>query len=102
MLGERQSWRTVSYFFSDAFDLTFNVVGATEKAGERIIMGSVEDRSWWVLYLGNNRLRGAFLLEQSSVEAKAAGARIVNRSALSARKPSWPNSRFTLKRAAGV
>jgi NADPH-dependent 2,4-dienoyl-CoA reductase/sulfur reductase-like enzyme len=42
MLGERQSWRTVSYFFSDVFDLTFNVVGATEKAGEHIIRGSVE------------------------------------------------------------
>ena len=37
MLGDRQSWRTVSYFFSDVFDLTFNVVGDTEEASERIV-----------------------------------------------------------------
>src|SRR6516165_5130873 len=68
MLGERQSWRTVSYFFSDVFDLTFNVVGSTEEGGERIVRGSVEDKSFSVLYLGNERLRGAFLLEQLEIE----------------------------------
>src|SRR6476659_9245020 len=36
MLGERQSWRTVSYNFSSVFDVTFNVVGSTEKADERM------------------------------------------------------------------
>ena len=40
MLGERQSWRTVSYIFSDVFDLTFNVVGTTPAADERIVRGS--------------------------------------------------------------
>jgi NADPH-dependent 2,4-dienoyl-CoA reductase/sulfur reductase-like enzyme/predicted acylesterase/phospholipase RssA len=100
MLGERQSWRTVSYFFSDVFDLTFNVVGATEKAGERIIRGSVEDGSFSVLYLGNNKLRGAFLLEQSFIEAKAAGALIANRCDLTATKTKLPDGRFPLNRAA--
>ena len=32
MLGERQSWRTVSYIFSSVFDVTFNVVGSTEES----------------------------------------------------------------------
>ena len=100
MLGERQSWRTVSYFFSDVFDLTFNVVGSTEKAGEHIIRGSVEDRSFSVLYLGKNRLHGAFLLEQSFVEAKAAGALIANRCDLAAAKAKLPDSRFPLNQAA--
>ena len=100
MLGERRSWRTVSYFFSDVFDLTFNVVGSTEKAGKRIIRGSVEDRSFSVLYLGNNRLRGAFLLEQSLVEAKAAGALITNRCDLTPAKAKLPDSRFPLNQAA--
>ena len=79
MLGERQSWRTVSYFFSDVFDLTFNVVGDTEETSERIVRGSIEDKPFSVLYLKDNALRGAFLLEQSFVETKAAGGLIVNR-----------------------
>lgn len=100
MLGERQPWRTVSYFFSDIFDLTFNVVGSTKEAGQRIVRGSVEDKSFSVLYLGKNRLRGAFLLEQSFLDAKAAGALIANRSDLTAAKAKLPDSRFPLNRAA--
>src|SRR4029077_9141579 len=80
MLDERQSWRTVSYFFSDVFDLSFNVVGSTERAGERILRGAINDKSFSVLYVGNETLLGAFLLEQSPVETKAAGALIANRS----------------------
>jgi NADPH-dependent 2,4-dienoyl-CoA reductase/sulfur reductase-like enzyme len=86
MLGEQQSWRTVSYFFSDVFDLTFNVVGSTEQNDERISRGATKDRSFSVLYLDNETLRGAFLLEQSFVETKAAGALIANRSDISASK----------------
>jgi NTE family protein len=100
MLGERQCWRTVSYFFSDVFDLTFNVVGSTEQVSERIVRGSPESRSFSVLYLNNNRLRGAFLLERSFVEAKAAGALIANRSDLSATKAKLPDVGFWLDRAA--
>ncbi|HVJ57779.1 MAG TPA: FAD-dependent oxidoreductase, partial [Terrimicrobiaceae bacterium] len=86
MLGERQSWRTVSYIFSDVFDVTFNVVGSTEEADERVVRGSVKDQSLSVLYIQNERLRGAFLLDQSLVEAKAAGALIANRSNIAATK----------------
>jgi NADPH-dependent 2,4-dienoyl-CoA reductase/sulfur reductase-like enzyme len=49
MLGERQSWRTVSYFFTHVFDLTFNVVGSTKQAGERVVRGSIKDKSFSVL-----------------------------------------------------
>ena len=100
MLGERQSWRTVSYFFSDVFDLTFNVVGSTQDGGERIVRGSVEDKSFAVLYIGGERLRGAFLLDQSFVETKAAGALIANRSNISATKPRLSDPGFPLNRAA--
>jgi hypothetical protein len=44
------------------------VVGSTEEGGERIVRGSVEDKSFSVLYLGNERPRGAFLLEQLEIE----------------------------------
>jgi NTE family protein len=100
MLGERQSWRTVSYIFSDVFDVTFNVVGSTTKADERVVRGSVKDKSFSVLYLANDRLRGAFLLDQSLVEAKAAGALIANRSDISATKTKLSDTGFPLNRAA--
>jgi NADPH-dependent 2,4-dienoyl-CoA reductase/sulfur reductase-like enzyme/predicted acylesterase/phospholipase RssA len=100
MLGERQSWRTVSYFFSDVFDLTFNVVGSTENADEQILRGSLRDRSFSVLYLDDERVRGAFLLEQSLVEAKAAGSLIANRSDISATKAKLSDSTFALNQAA--
>jgi NTE family protein len=100
MLGERESWRTVSYFFSDVFDLTFNVVGSMEETSERILRGSIKDKSFSVLYLGNERLRGAFLLEESFVEAKAAGALIANRSDISPSKAKLSDNSFPLSRAA--
>jgi predicted acylesterase/phospholipase RssA len=100
MLGERQSWRTVSYFFSDVFDLTFNVVGATARTDERIVRGSVDKGAFSVLYLDENRLRGALLLEQSLVESRAAGALIVNRCDLAGTKATLADSRIPLERAA--
>jgi len=100
MLGDRQSWRTVSYFFSDVFDLTFNVVGETELASERIVRGSRQDGGFSVLYLANNRLRGAFLLEQSFVDTKAAGALIIGRCNLGPTKAKLWDVRFPLNRAA--
>src|SRR5215813_772998 len=100
MLGDRQSWRTVSYFFSDVFDLTFNVVGDTDASSERVVRGSLQDKAFSVLYLAANRLRGAFLLEQSFIEAKAAGALIVSRSNLGTAKAKLADSCFPLNRAA--
>ena len=100
MLGERQSWRTVSYFFSDVFDLTFNVVGDTEEASERIVRESIDNKPFSVLYLKDNTLRGAFLLEQSFVETKAAGGLIVNRCNLGPTKTKLADSHFPLSQAA--
>lgn len=100
MLGERQSWRTVSYFFSDVFDLSFNVAGSTDEGAERVVRGSVEDKSFSVLYIGDATLRGAFLLEQSFIEAKAAGALIANRSDISGTKAKLSDPGFPLNRAA--
>jgi predicted acylesterase/phospholipase RssA len=100
MLGDRQSWRTVSYFFSEVFDLTFNVVGDTDASSERVIRGSLQDKTFSVLYLAANTLRGAFLLEQSFIEAKAAGALIVSRSNLGPAKAKLADNGFPLNRAA--
>ena len=100
MLGDRQSWRTVSYFFSDVFDLTFNVVGDTEEVSERIVRGSPQDEAFSVLYLAANRLCGAFLLDQSFIETKAAGTLILSRCNLGPAKAKLADTRFPLNHAA--
>ena len=76
------------------------MVGTTPAADERIVRGAVEDGAFSVLYLTDNRLRGAFLLEQSLVEAKAAGALIINRSDLAKAKAQLADSRCPLDRTA--
>ena len=73
MLGDRQSWRTVSYFFSDVFDLTFNVVGDTEEASERIVRGSPEDEAFSVLYLAANDCGAPFCSTSPSSKRKPRG-----------------------------
>src|SRR5262249_13762749 len=100
MLGERQSWRTVSYFFSDVFDLSFNAAGSINECSERIVRGSVAAKSFSVLYLGNGNLRSAFLLERTFLETKAAGALIANRADISATKPKLSDPGFPLDRTA--
>src|SRR5262249_38213665 len=77
-----------------------NVVGSTEQAHERILRGATKEKSFFVLYLDQERLRGAFLLEQSLVETRAAGALIANRSDISASKAKLPDVHFPLNRAA--
>jgi predicted acylesterase/phospholipase RssA len=64
------------------------------------VRGSIEDKSFSVLYLADNSLRGAFLLEQSFVESKAAGGLIVNRCNLGPAKAKLADSGFPLSRAA--
>ena len=86
--------------FTHVFDLTFNVVGSTEQAGERVVRGSIKDELFSVLYLGNDRVRGGFLLEQSYVDARAAGALIANRSDIAGTKAKLSDPRFPLNRAA--
>ena len=90
----------MSYFFSDVFDLTFNVVGSTEQARERILRGATKEKSFSVLYLDQERLRGAFLLGQSLVETRAAGALIANRSDISTGKAKLSDMHFPLNLAA--
>ncbi len=46
MLGRRQCYDEVSYFFCDIGDFSFNVLGATEEASERIARGTLDARSY--------------------------------------------------------
>ena len=51
MLGRREGYRAVSYFYSSVFDLSFNFLGDTAEVKTRVLRGSPRDLSFGVLYL---------------------------------------------------
>ncbi|CAL1241901.1 FAD-dependent oxidoreductase [Candidatus Methylocalor cossyra] len=111
MLGRRRSYRTVSYFFSDVFDLGFTVVGDLRDADHRIVRGSMavpahrprdpgEGPSFSILYLKDRALRAALLVNRPVLDQKAVGALILNRVDLANIQPKVADPAFPLERAA--
>lgn len=100
MMGERQPYRAVSYFFSDVFDLTFNFIGDTAGVQERIIRGSTKNKSFSVLYFKDEMLTAAFLMGRPLPEDKAAGSLILNRVNLKEVKRKLSDTKFPLQNIA--
>lgn len=83
MLGIRQEYRHVPYFFSDVFDLSYEFWGDTSGAESVVYRGSSEENSlsaWWLD--ADNRLEAAFVLNRPEEEAEMAPAWIRNRTTL--------------------
>ncbi|MGH8468512.1 MAG: FAD-dependent oxidoreductase [Gammaproteobacteria bacterium] len=86
MLGRREGYRAVSYFYSSVFDLSFNFLGDTAEVKTRVLRGSPRDLSFGVLYLERVsgqaseevRLRAMFFLKRPTEEAQAAESLILN------------------------
>jgi len=68
MMGMREQFRYVSYFFSDVFDLSFNFLGDPGDVDERIVRGSFERESATVLYLKDDVIRAAFTMGRPESE----------------------------------
>ncbi|MCI0653196.1 MAG: FAD-dependent oxidoreductase [Methylococcaceae bacterium] len=83
MLGKRESYRAVSYFFSDVFDLSFDFVGDIHGTDRRVVRRIGQDSSFSVLYLKEDHLRAGFLLKRPVADGQAAGSLILNRIPLS-------------------
>ncbi|MDQ3564910.1 MAG: patatin-like phospholipase family protein, partial [Pseudomonadota bacterium] len=86
MLGRREGYRAVSYFYSNVFDLSFNFLGDTAEVKTRVLRGSPRDLSFGVLYLDRVsgqaseevRLQAMFFLKRPTEEAQAAESLILN------------------------
>src|SRR5581483_9968617 len=100
MMGERQAYCNVSYFFSDVFDLTFDFFGDTADIDERILRGSIKEKSFAVLYLKDGMLRAMFFLGRPAAEAKAAESLIKNRVNLKDVKRELSDGTFPLEEMA--
>lgn len=72
MLGHRQCYDEVSYFFCDIGDISFNVLGAPEVASDRIARGALDAHSYALFYLQDDVLRALFSIGRPSEETRKA------------------------------
>jgi 3-phenylpropionate/trans-cinnamate dioxygenase ferredoxin reductase component len=64
MLGQREPFRDVHWFWSDQFEHTIQSAGLAEVTGPLIIRGSLEQRSFSAFSLDGDRLRGVISLNR--------------------------------------
>lgn len=73
MLGQRQPYEHVPYFFSDVFDLSYEFWGDSNGAKEAVHRGDVADgrfSTWWLA--ADGRLLAAFVMNRPDEEREVA------------------------------
>lgn len=97
MLGQRRRYDEVSYFFCDIGDISFNVLGAPEEAGERIARGSLTDGALALFYLRDDVPRALFSAGRPAEETRSAEGLIRYRVNLRDVKHRLPDPGFALR-----
>ncbi len=72
LMGERQAFRHVPYFFSDVFDLSYEFWGDTEGADQVVRRGDFASKSFSVWWLKREVLVAAFAMNRPDEEREAA------------------------------
>ncbi|MFC0217666.1 FAD-dependent oxidoreductase [Pseudochelatococcus lubricantis] len=72
MLGKRQRYEQVSYFFCEVGELSFSALGVSEEADEWIERGSLDARSYSLFYLRNGVVQGYFSMGRPASETRTA------------------------------
>jgi NADPH-dependent 2,4-dienoyl-CoA reductase/sulfur reductase-like enzyme/predicted acylesterase/phospholipase RssA len=96
MLGRGVAYFEVSYYFCNMLDLSFNFLGSAQGANEHIPRGSLDDRSFALLYLKDNVLRACFSMGRPPSETLAAELLIRDRTALGPVKDRLSDLDFAL------
>jgi len=97
MLGQRTPYDEVPYFFCDVFDITFDFFGYPEIADEKVARGSLDDRTFALLYLKDEVPRALFSLGRPAEETKAVEALIRYRVDLHTIKTKLSDPQFRLE-----
>lgn len=84
VLGEKEPFVHVPYFFSDVFDLSYELWGDPEGADETVVRGDSNTSSFSVWWLKDNRVLAAFVMNRPDEERQVA--------------PEWIKSRQTVSR----
>jgi len=86
LMGGRQAFRHVPYFFSDVFDLSYEFWGDTSGADQVVTRGSMPDKSFSVWWLRGQQLLAAFVMNRPDDERNAAPQWIESRREVAARE----------------
>lgn len=70
--GDRQAFVHVPYFFSDVFDLSYELWGDPHDATETVVRGDANSPSFSVWWLNGNRLVAAFTMNRPDEERELA------------------------------
>jgi len=93
LLGDRKPFLHVPYFFSDAFDLSYELWGDTTGAGEVVERGDLTSASFSVWWLKDQRLAAAFTMNRPDEERDAAPKLIESKQRVTAEEVKawkWP------------
>jgi NADPH-dependent 2,4-dienoyl-CoA reductase/sulfur reductase-like enzyme len=71
--GDRKPFSHVPYFFSDVFDLSYELWGDSEGATHTVARGDLNSSSFSVWWLKQDRLVSAFAMNRPDEERQAAG-----------------------------
>ncbi len=74
MLGEREAFEHVPYFFSDVFDLSYEFWGDTADADEVVYRGDINNGAFSTWWLRGGLLVAAFVMNRPDDERSAAPA----------------------------
>jgi NADPH-dependent 2,4-dienoyl-CoA reductase/sulfur reductase-like enzyme len=85
LMGDRQPFRHVPYFFSDVFDLSYEYWGDTSGANEVVTRGDITTKSFSVWWLRGQQLLAAFAMNRPDDERNAAPQWIESKRNVSAR-----------------
>jgi 3-phenylpropionate/trans-cinnamate dioxygenase ferredoxin reductase component len=81
--GERQPFVHVPYFFSDVFDLSYELWGDAEGATQAVVRGDIKDSSFSVWWLKQGRVVSAFVMNRPDEERQVAAEWIKSKQAVS-------------------
>jgi NADPH-dependent 2,4-dienoyl-CoA reductase/sulfur reductase-like enzyme len=84
--GKRQPFVHVPYFFSDVFDLSYELWGDAEGATQTITRGDLSSSSFSVWWLKRDRLVSAFVMNRPDEERQVASEWIKSKQAISAER----------------
>jgi NADPH-dependent 2,4-dienoyl-CoA reductase/sulfur reductase-like enzyme len=72
VVGEREPFVHVPYFFSDVFDLSYELWGDSAGASETVVRGDSKTSSFSVWWLKDNRVAAVFAMNRPDEERQAA------------------------------
>jgi len=96
MLGQRVPYNEVTYFYSEMFDLSFNLLGQFDASDEKVERGSLQAKSFASFYLRDDVPRALFSFGRPTDETKVVEQLIKHRVNLKSSKARLSDPDYAL------